>query len=189
MPSLAAATVRTLEHDVEIHLRLSVPDRPGALAAVAGAISGAGGDIAAVGVVETGDGTALDDIEIVVDPSCLQDLVDAIEGLEGVSLIHAGPSRGLPGDAVARLALGLESLLNGAMALDHAVPTLIGGLLGASRAELRPLGSTRPSGDRTLVLEFDHQLLVVERDYRFTDSERGRATAILRVCLEAAGAR
>lgn len=171
---------------MEIHLRLSVPDRPGALAAVAGAISQAGGDIQAVGVVETVDGQALDDIEIVIDPSRLSDLVDAISTLDGVSLIHAAPSRGLPGDAVARLALGVESLLNGAMALEHAVTTLIGGLLGASRAELLPLGSTRPSGDRVLVLDFDHQILVVERDYRFTDSERERAVAILRTCVEAA---
>ncbi|MPZ72308.1 MAG: ACT domain-containing protein [Nitriliruptorales bacterium] len=174
---------------VEIHLRLSVPDRPGTLAAVAGAIGRAGGDIAAVGVVETEDGQALDDIELVVDPARLQDIVEAVRELEEVSVIYVGPSRGLPGDAVARLALGIESLLNGAMTLEHAVTTLTGGLLGASRAELLPSGSTPPSGDRVLVLDFDHQMLVVERDYRFTDSERARAAAILRTCLEAARVR
>ena len=174
---------------MEIHLRLSVPDRPGMLAAVAGAISHAGGDIAAVGVVETAEDCALDDIEVVIDPARLQDLVAAIRGVEGVALIHAGPSRGLPGDAVARLALCVESLLNGAMTLEHAVTTLIGGLLGAARAELLPLGSTRPSGDRVVALDFDHQVLVLERDYRFTDTERERAAAILRTLLEAAGAR
>ena len=171
---------------MEIHLRLCVPDRPGTLAAVAGAIGRAGGDIAAVGVVETADGWALDDIELVVEPTRLEGIVEAVRGLEDVSLIYVGPSRGLPGDAVARLALGIESLLNGAMTLEHAVTTLIGGLLGASRSELVPLGTTTPSGDRVLLLDFDHQILVVERDYRFTDTERERATAILRVCLEAA---
>ena len=174
---------------MEIHLRLSVPDRPGMLAAVTGAISHAGGDIAAVGVVETARDCALDDIEVVIDPARLQDLVAAIRGVEGVSLIHAGPSRGLPGDAVARLALCVESLLNGAMTLEHAAKTLIGGLLGAARADLLPGGSTPPSGDRVLVLDFDHQLLVLERDYRFTDTERERAAAILRTCVEAARAR
>ncbi len=171
---------------MEIRLRLSVADRPGSLATVAGAIGGAGGDIAALGVVETADGIALDDIEVVVEPARLEALMSAIRGLDGVELIHAGPSRGLPGDAVARLALGLESLLNGAMTLEHAVTTLIGGLLDASRAELVPVGSARRAGDRVLVLDFDGQHLVVERDYRFTDTERARATAILRTCLEAA---
>jgi acetolactate synthase regulatory subunit len=174
---------------VEIHLRLSVPDRPGMLAAVTGAISHAGGDIAAVGVVETADDCALDDIEVVIDPGRLPDLLAAINGVEGVALVHAGPSRGLPGDAVARLALCVESLLNGAMALEHAVTTLIGGLLGAARAELLPASSARPSGDRVMALDFDHQVLVIERDYRFTDTEQERAAAILRTLLEAARAR
>ncbi len=173
---------------MEIHLRVSVPDRPGALAATAGAIGDAGGDIVAVSVVETDDGRALDDIEIVIDPAALQDVLDAVAALDDVELIHASPSRGLPGDAVTRLALGLESLLNGAMTADHAVTTLIGGLLRASRAQLLPAGSVK-SRDRALVLDFDDRQLVVERDYRFTATERDRATAILRVCREAARAR
>ena len=174
---------------MEITLRCDVPDRPGALAAVAGAIGEAGGDIVAVDVVETANDRALDDIGIVIQPARLQDLIDAVRSVDGVVLVHAGPSRGLPGDAVARLALGVESLLNGAMTLEHAVTTLVGGLLGASRSELVPLGSAVPKGETALVLDFDHQHLVVERDYRFTDTERERAAAILRTCLEAAQAR
>lgn len=174
---------------MEITLRCDVPDRPGTLAAVAGAISDAGGDIVSVDVVETANGRALDDIGIVIEPARLQALIDAVRGVEGLTMVHAGPSRGLPGDAVSRLALGLESLLNGAMALDHAVTTLMGGLLGASRAELVPVGSATPSGETVLVLDFDHQHLVVQRDYRFTDTERERAAAILRTCLEATHAR
>ena len=174
---------------MEITLRCDVPDRPGTLAAVAGAISAAGGDIVSVDVVETAGGRALDDIGIVIDPAHLQSMIDAVRAVDGLTLIHAGPSRGLPGDAVARLALGLESLLNGAMTLEHAVTTLVGGLLGASRAELVPLGQAPAHRDRVLVLDFDHQHLVVERDYRFTDTEAERAAAILRTCLEAARAR
>lgn len=173
---------------MEIHLRVSVPDRPGALAAAAGAIGEAGGDIAAVSVVETGDGRALDDIEVVIDPARLQDVLDAVADLDDVELIHAGPSRGLPGDAVARLALGLELLLNGAMAPDHALTTLLGGLLSASRAALVARGTAR-TGDRVLVLDCDDRQLVIERDYRFTATERQRATSILRACQEASRAR
>ena len=171
---------------MEITLRCAVPDRPGALAAVAGAIGGAGGDIAAVDVVETADGVALDDIVVVIDPADLREIVAALRAVEGVELIHAGPSRGQPADAVSRLALGLESLLNGAMTLAHAVTTLVGGLLGATAAELVPGGSIPPASDTVMALEFDDQLLVVNRDYRFTDTERERAEAILRTCLEAA---
>ena len=174
---------------MEITLRCDVPDRPGTLAALAGAISQAGGDIVSVDVVETANDRALDDIGIVIDASRIQAIIDAVQGVEGLLLIHAGPSRGLPGDAVARLALGVESLLNGAMTLEHAVTTLIGGLLGASRAELVPQGSAPRAADTVLVLDFDHQHLVVQRDYRFTDTERERAAAILRTCLEAAHAR
>lgn len=173
---------------MEITLRCAVPDRPGALAAVAGAIGGAGGDIAAIDVVETADGVALDDIVVVIDPPRLREIVAALRAVEGVELIHAGPSRGQPGDAVSRLALGLESLLNGAMERDRAVTTLIGGLLGAASAELVPAGSVPPESDTVMALEFDDQLLVVARDYRFTDTERERAQAILRTCLEAARA-
>ena len=174
---------------MEITLRCDVPDRPGTLAALAGAISEAGGDIVGVDVVETDNGRALDDVGIVIARDKLQAVIDAVRAVDDLVLIHAGPSRGLPGDAVSRLALGIESLLNGAMTLDHAVRTLVGGLLGASRAELVPQGTAPKQGDTVLVLDFDHQHLVIERDYRFTDTERERAAAILRTCLEAAHAR
>ena len=174
---------------MEITLRCAVPDRPGALAAVAGAIGAAGGDIASVDVIETADGIALDDIIVVIDPADLRDIVDALSAVEGVELVHAGPSRGQPGDAVARLALGIESLLNGAMTPEHAVTTLVGGLLGATSAELAPAGVIPPASDTVLVLDFDSQVLVVGRDYRFTDTERERAEAVLRTCLQAARVR
>ena len=173
---------------MEITLRCAVPDRPGALAAVAGAIATAGGDIAAVDVIETAGGVALDDIVVIIDPTDLREIVTALRGVDGVELIHAGPSRGQPGDAVSRLALGLESLLNGAMTLEHAVTTLVGGLLGATSAELVPGGSVPPVSETVMALDFEDQLLVVNRDYRFTDTERERAETILRTCLEAARA-
>lgn len=171
---------------MEITLRCEVPDRPGTLAAVAGAIGAVGGDIVSVDVVETAEGRALDDISIVIDPSKVSSIVEALRGVEGVLLIHAGPSRGLPGQAVSRLALGIESLLNGAMTLEHAVTTLVGGLLGASSAELVAVDESVVGTDTVLVLEFDHQHLIIRRDYRFTDTERARAVAILRTCIEAA---
>lgn len=171
---------------MEATLRCAVPDRPGALAAVAGAIAEAGGDIAAVDVVETAGGVALDDFVVVATPAQLEDLIAGVEAVDGVQLIHVGPSRGEPGDAVARLALGLESLLNGAMTPDHAVTALVGGLLRASSAELVAPAEVPRAGERVFAAAFDERVLVVRRDYRFTDAERARAAAIVRACIEAA---
>lgn len=171
---------------MEIMLRCSLPDRPGALGELTGAVGRFGGDIQAVEVVETADGRALDDLVVVVPPDGLNRLVEGIEGLDGVKLVHMGPSRGHPGDAVTRLALGFQSLLDGAMTVEHGVATLVGGLLRADAVELVPAAEA-PRGDAlTLVLPFDDLVLVVRREYRFTDTERARTQALLRASLEAA---
>lgn len=171
---------------MEVILRCALPDRPGALAGLAGAIGEAGGDIEAVEVVEAADGRALDDLVIVVAPDRLGALVERVGAVDGVELIHAGPSRGHPGDAVSRLALGVESILNGAMLLDHGMTVLLGGLLRAQSAEFVDSADAPRPGGKVLVLGFDDRVLVLRRDYRFTDTERHRAEAVLRLCLEAA---
>lgn len=174
---------------MEVILRCAVPDRPGALAALAGTIGEAGGDIEAVEVVETVDGQALDDLVVVIDPDGLTALADRIHQLDDVELVHIGPSRGHPGDAVARLALGIESILNGAMLLDHGMEVLVGGLLRADSAEFVQPAQAPRRGGKTLVLAVDERVLVLRRAYRFTDAERSRAEAVLRVCVEAAAVR
>jgi predicted amino acid-binding ACT domain protein len=171
---------------MEVVLRVAMPDRPGSLATLASTIAEAGVDIAAVDVVETDEGIALDDLVVVLDEARLRDLVQRIGAMEGFTLVHAGPSRGDPGDAVARLALGIESLLNGAMTVDHGVKALIGGLLRADSAELVNAADAPREKDRTIVLAVDHRVLVVRRDYRFTHTERVRAAAIVSACVEAA---
>ena len=175
---------------LEVMLRCSVPDRPGALAALAGAIGHAGGDIQAVDVVEQAGDEALDDLVVVVDDAGhLSVLLERVREVPGTTLVHAGPSRGHPGDAVTRLAVGLEAVLSGAMTLENGVKTLLGGLLRASSAEIHPVDDAPAAHDRRLVLPFNGRALVLVRDYRFTDTENDRATALLRVALEAAGAR
>lgn len=170
-------------------LRCAVPDQPGRLAALAGAIGEAGGDIEAIEVVESGGETALDDLVVVVDgPTGLRALMDRVKAVEGVELIHAGPSRGHPGDAVSRAAIGLEAILSGAMTLEHGVEALVGGLLRASSVTFESADEAPLSGDRVLVLPFAGQALILRRDYRFTETEIDRARAILRVCREAAKA-
>ncbi len=168
---------------MEIMLRCELADRPGSLAALAGAISEAGGDIQAVNIVEAASkGHVLDDLMVVVDQPQIGELLDRVRGLASVDLIHAGPSRGHPGDAVTRLAVGLEALLLGTMERARAVSTLVGGLLRADAAELVAHGDAPPPDGRTLVLPFDELQLVLKRAYRFTEAERERADALLRLC-------
>ncbi len=168
-------------------LRCALPDQPGRLAALAGAIAEAGGDIEAVDVVESGAEIALDDLFVLVDGSeGLRAVVARVQALEGVELIHAGPSRGHPGDAVTRAAIGLEAILSGAMTLTHGVQALLGGLLRASSVTFEPAQQSPLDDDCLLGLPFADQVLVLRRDYRFTDTEIDRARALLRVCGEAA---
>jgi hypothetical protein len=172
---------------MEVMLRCSVPDVPGALAVLTGAIGESGGDIQAVDVVEhSPEGVALDDLVVVFeDTHQVSDLVERIRRLEGAELIHVGPSRGHPGDAVTRLAVGLEAMLSGAMTLEHGVRTLLGGLLRASSAEVVEARSAPAASGKTLVLSIGDRVVVLTRDYRFTMTERERAEATLRVALEA----
>lgn len=175
---------------MEIMLRCSLPDRPGALAALTAAVSETGGDIQGVEVVEVADGRALDDLVVVVDGSAdLRALVDRVGGLTDFELVHAGPSRGHPGDAVTRFAFAIESLLNGAMTADHALATIVGGLLRASSARLVPAPDAPRPNESRLTLDVGDRYLVVSRDYRFTHTERQRAEALVRAAAEAAAAR
>jgi hypothetical protein len=174
---------------MEVVLRCALPDRPGALAALAGAVGAAGGDIQAVDVVEHEHGAALDDfIVVLASEARLADVVAGVAALDGFEVIHVGPSRGHPADAVARVALGLEAALSGTQAADEAARTLVGGLLRADRVEFVE-GSAAPRETATRLVEpFGDRSLVVRRAYRFTATERWRAQAILRACTAAANA-
>jgi hypothetical protein len=168
-------------------LRCKLPDEPGWLAALAGTIAELGGDIQAVDVVEHTEGHVLDDLLVVIERDRGAVLLERLEALSDIELVHAGPSRGHPGDAVTRLAFGLEALLTGQAAPDSGLATLIGGQLRASQAELLPRGEAPQPSAKTLVLDVDHRVLVLTRDYRFTATERERAGALIRLSLLAAG--
>lgn len=154
---------------------------------LAGAIGEAGGDIEAVDVVESERDIALDDLFVRVSgPEGLRAVVERVRTVEGVELIHAGPSRGHPGDAVTRAAIGLEAILSGAMTMEHGVEALVGGLLRATQVTLESPDTAPIANDRLLVLPFEGRALVLRRDYRFTATEIDRARSLLRVCSEAA---
>jgi hypothetical protein len=70
-------------------LRVELPDVPGSLGRLAGAIGEAGGDIEAIEIVEKRrDGTAVDDVLLQTAPGAMPDsVVSACNALEGVRVI------------------------------------------------------------------------------------------------------
>ncbi len=166
-------------------LRCTVPDRPGVLATLAGTIAAGGGNIQAIEVVDHVGDEVTDDLWIVTPD--VGPVVSGLDALPGVTVVHVGPSRGQPGDAVTRLAMGIEALLSGAMTIEHAITTLVGGLLHATQVEILPAEDVVERRDRRrLTLPFGASTIVVHREYRFTEAERERAATVVRACLEAA---
>ncbi len=72
-------------------LRVTVPDRPGSLGALATAIGAAGGDIAAIDVVERGPHFAVDDILVDLDAAAQREIRDALSAVPGVAVESLQP--------------------------------------------------------------------------------------------------
>ncbi|WP_298756136.1 ACT domain-containing protein, partial [uncultured Nocardioides sp.] len=70
-------------------LRVELPDVPGSLGRLAGAIGEAGGDIEAIEIVEKRhDGTAVDDVLLELPPTAMPDtIVSACNQLPGVHVV------------------------------------------------------------------------------------------------------
>ena len=76
-------------------LRLVLPDRPGALGAVATALGEVGADILSLDVIERGPGSAIDDLVVELPPDKLADsLVSAAVTVPGVSVESIRPYAG-----------------------------------------------------------------------------------------------
>lgn len=76
-------------------LRVTVPDRPGALGALAVALGQVDANIMSLNVVDTFDGAAVDDLVVDVHPGALPDtLITAAEALDGVSVVSLRPFDG-----------------------------------------------------------------------------------------------
>ena len=68
-------------------MRITLPDRPGSLGAVATAMGKVGGDINAVEIVEKRDGSVVDDFIVDMPPNQLPEtIVTACQNLEGVKV-------------------------------------------------------------------------------------------------------
>lgn len=76
-------------------LRVQLPDRPGSLGALAVALGSVGADILSLDVVERGDGFAIDDLVVDVEPGALPDtLITAAEHLPDVLVDSIRPYAG-----------------------------------------------------------------------------------------------
>ena len=76
-------------------LRIVLPDRPGALGAVATALGAAGADILSVDVIQRGSGSAIDDLVLELAPDRLADsLVSAAATVPGVQVESIRPYHG-----------------------------------------------------------------------------------------------
>jgi hypothetical protein len=81
--------------DVSYLLRLVLPDRPGALGAVATALGTVGADILSVDVIERSPGSATDDFVVELPPDKLADsLVSAASSVQGVKVESIRPYAG-----------------------------------------------------------------------------------------------
>ena len=103
-------------------MRVSLPDRPGSLGAVATAIGGINGDINAVEIVEKGnDGLVIDDFIVDLPPNQLPEtIVAACQNLDGVRVewISRYPEGG-------GLQSDLEALERMTTEPEHAAETLV----------------------------------------------------------------
>ncbi|MDQ2586171.1 amino acid-binding protein [Saccharothrix yanglingensis] len=77
-------------------IRVQLPDRPGALGAVATALGHIGADILSVDVVERGAGLAIDDLVVELPSGRLPDvLITAAESIDGVEVDAVRPYAGV----------------------------------------------------------------------------------------------
>ncbi len=77
-------------------LRVQLPDRPGALGALATAIGTTGADILSVDIVERGGGVAIDDLVVELPSGRLPDvLITAAESVDGVEVDAVRPYAGV----------------------------------------------------------------------------------------------
>ncbi|HEU5152701.1 MAG TPA: ACT domain-containing protein [Iamia sp.] len=115
-------------------VRVWLPDRPGALGAVASRIGAVRGDVVGIDILETGDGVAVDELVVRLPQGSLVDLlVNEIQEVDGVTVEDVKPVDATGRDP--RLdALETAALICGADTMDELLRALVvhgGRTLGA----------------------------------------------------------
>jgi hypothetical protein len=108
------------EEGATVVVRVWLPDRPGALGAVASRIGAVGGDVLSIDVLERGGGRAVDELTVALpDPDRVDLLVAEIRQVDGVDVEDVHPSTGGAIDrqvAAVRAAAALGSVADAAHA-------------------------------------------------------------------------
>lgn len=135
-------------------LRITLPDRPGALGAVATALGNVGADILSLDVIQRGPGTATDDLVIELPADKLADsLVSAASTVPGVLVESIRPYAGqidphreleLLESLAAHPAESLELLADGVARIFRAGWALVLDEPGMGRARILAAGSSAP---------------------------------------------
>ena len=105
-------------------LRLWLPDRPGALGAVASRVGAVGGDVIGINILERGDYRAIDELVIELhDDDWIGLLLTEVAEVDGVDIEHVSPAVSVIGDP--RLeALEAAAALVSAPSVDAAIDEL-----------------------------------------------------------------
>ncbi len=69
-------------------VRISLPDRPGALGLVASRIGAVGGDIVAINILERDEGHAVDEFVVEIGAQLIELLQSEIHEVDGVSVLE-----------------------------------------------------------------------------------------------------
>lgn len=125
-------------------VRVWLPDRPGALGAVASRIGAVRGDVIGIDILETGEGIAVDELVVRLPQGSLVDLLIAeIQEVDGVTVEDVKPADATGRDP--RLdALETAAMICGADTMDELLRALVvhgGRTLGAEWAAVVDLGS------------------------------------------------
>jgi hypothetical protein len=126
-------------------MRVSLPDVPGSLGAVASAMGAIGADILAVEIVEKRDGIAIDDFVVGLPPDGLPDaLISSCQDLDGVTVewISRYPEGG-------GLQSDLETLERMTADPDHAAETLVSSAPAVFRSQWAVLVEVAADGTAT----------------------------------------
>lgn len=116
-------------------LRISLPDRPGSMGRITTTLGTAGADIAAVDVLQSESGRALDDVYVTVRDSAHLDRVSAeVDSLVGASVIAVQRSVP-PKTGHADLELAAQVLHRSASTPEAALRVLVDGAPGALGAD------------------------------------------------------
>lgn len=116
-------------------VRVWLPDRPGALGAVASRIGAVHADVVGIDILERGGGRAVDELTIdIADPRHVDLIVQEISQVDGVDVEHVRAGRSALSDRTIESLEAADAIM-GAGTLDELLEALVGGVCGLFDAD------------------------------------------------------